>query len=144
MLLYLLQHGESEEKEKDPNRPLTQKGRNDIQSLKKYLGSWEMPIIYHSGKLRAEQTAQIIAGSDSILAKENLAPNDSINAIFKEIEYFKKDLMIVGHLPFLSRLVSFLLIKDESHEIVKFTPGTLACLKKQSKNWVILLVKSPL
>lgn len=133
MKLYLLQHGECEPESVDPDRPLTIKGRSDIERLKRLKIS--VSKIYHSGKLRAQQSAEIIAQEKAIEQRDGLKPNDPIDSIVQEIEQFESDLMIVGHLPQLDKLVSYLLVGDENKSIVSFVPGTLLGLEYFEDNW---------
>ena len=62
MSLYLMQHGEACTKDVDPERPLTDMGRADVERVALLLKQTGVGIdrILHSGKLRAAQTAQII------------------------------------------------------------------------------------
>ncbi|MES9849230.1 MAG: histidine phosphatase family protein, partial [Candidatus Thiodiazotropha sp.] len=59
MKLYLVQHGEACKKEVDPDRPLTDRGREDIDRLATFLkqAGIRPDRVVHSGKLRAMQTA---------------------------------------------------------------------------------------
>lgn len=137
MQLYLLQHGECEKKEIDVKRPLTNKGEVGIQELSKLLRNSKITLIYCSTKLRAKQTAEIIAKGARVKQRKDILPNDSIMPIVKEIKSVKEDLMIVGHLPFLSKLASRLLIGKQNKKIVSFVPGALLHLKQCDKGWAI-------
>ncbi|MFH1429696.1 MAG: phosphohistidine phosphatase SixA [Candidatus Margulisiibacteriota bacterium] len=129
MKLYLLQHGDAEPKDVDPERPLSVKGIKDIENLAQFTGNIPFIDIYHSGKLRAMQTAEIIAQGQQVEEREQLAPNDPIDSIAFEIKQSDTDLMIVGHLPFLGKLASHLLTGNEENSPVRFEPGTLVCLE---------------
>jgi len=107
--------------------------RSDIERLKRLKIS--VSKIYHSGKLRAQQSAEIIAQEKAIEQRDGLKPNDPIDSIVQEIEQFESDLMIVGHLPQLDKLVSYLLVGDENKSIVSFVPGTLLGLEYFEDNW---------
>ena len=63
MKLYLAQHGEACPKEVDPERPLTDQGREDIERLTAFLGRAGIQVtrVIDSGKLRAAQTADLLA-----------------------------------------------------------------------------------
>lgn len=112
MKLYLVQHGEATTNEVNPSRPLTEKGKQDVSNTAKFLKSAgiKVDIIWHSTKTRAMETAHIM--TKELLPKEGtqqrdgLAPNDLVNKWAEEIVSQNKDLMIVGHLPFLQRLTS--------------------------------------
>ena len=61
MDLYLMQHGQATETE-DRERPLTDAGRAAVQRVAKRARAADVRIsgCLHSGKLRAEQTAQLL------------------------------------------------------------------------------------
>ena len=63
MKLYLVQHGEAHAKNVDPERPLTERGHGDVARLAAFLSRAGVRVerVIHSGKLRAEQTAGVLA-----------------------------------------------------------------------------------
>lgn len=65
MKLYLVQHGESKPESEDPARPLTNAGRAAVEQVGYHLFRAALlaadVVIRHSGKLRAAQTARILA-----------------------------------------------------------------------------------
>jgi len=66
MRLYLVQHGKAKSKDEDPDRPLTDQGRNDIKKVAVFLAEnagLKVTSIYHSGKTRARQTAEVLEPS---------------------------------------------------------------------------------
>jgi phosphohistidine phosphatase len=105
--------------------------------------------IFHSGKTRARETAEImisklIPGKEPV-KKNGLAPLDDVNTIAKEIKQGQKDLMIVGHLPHLARLTSFLITGSDSHAVVSFQQGGIVCLRHddEKKVWTIAWMLVP-
>ena len=144
MKLYLVQHGEATPEEVNPARPLTVQGQRDVQKVASFLNSVGIgPLpIRHSGKTRAKQTAEIIAsrlGSKCQIAEsKNLAPNDPVQIVADEISQMTDDLMIVGHLPFLGKLASFLLTRSEAKSVVTFRMGGLVCLQRSDdQTWQV-------
>jgi len=130
MELYLMQHGQATTETEDPERPLTDAGRAAVQRVAKRARAADVRIsgCLHSGKLRAEQTAQLlvreIGGEPSIEARPGLAPNDPVAQWFRaETEH--QPLALVGHLPFLGRLASLLVVGDERAQVVGFRMGGL-------------------
>ena len=113
--VYLVQHGNVVSKEINPERPLSDKGRKDVEKIAGLLKKIKLNVnvIQHSEELRATQTAEILHSTiksiRDIVQKNNLAPNDPIEPLWYEIMKAHEDLLIVGHLPFLSRLASRLL-----------------------------------
>jgi len=133
MKVYLVRHGEAVSSQFDPKRPLSQQGLADVQKIASFIKSLKISVehIWHSGKLRAAQTAEIL-GSVMLMkdcsARDGLGPNDDITTITEELEAYDTDLMIVGHLPFLGYLVSLLLADRQTANIVTFDAGSIACL----------------
>ena len=76
-LLYLVRHGEATSEEQNPARPLTEPGAKEVEQIAAWFTSTKLPVdeIRHSGKLRAQQTAEIFAqylglpGSDCEVAQ---------------------------------------------------------------------------
>jgi phosphohistidine phosphatase len=148
MRLYLVQHGEAKSEADDPERSLTIQGEEEtrrISDAAKRLGLHPSRI-YHSGKKRAEQTAGIIAEALdlSIQLAQGLNPNDDVRPWAERISRELEDLMIVGHLPFLEKLASFLVRGDEEAKAVIFRYSAIVCLeKKGSESWAVDRVIKP-
>lgn len=137
MIAHLVQHGEATVKEEDPRRPLTDRGRRDVDRVARTLASRgvELQAVWHSGKLRAEETAEIFqahlrpaAGAES---REGLAPLDDPREARAMLEEAGGDVMLVGHLPQLSRLASLLLTGDPERELVAFRNGGVVRLRTE-------------
>jgi phosphohistidine phosphatase len=134
MRCYLVRHGEAKSETDDPARPLSDRGRGDVTRVARHVGALglEMSEIRHSDKLRARQTAEILAEfllpARGIHEMEGLSPMDHPSKAQAAIEAASVPLMLVGHLPHLSRLASALLLGDSEQEILQFTPGAIACL----------------
>ncbi|MCW8419276.1 phosphohistidine phosphatase SixA [Fluoribacter dumoffii] len=150
MKIYLVQHGESLDKEMDPQQSLSPKGINDIEKLGQYLdySKTEIDHIFHSGKRRAEQSASILASHFSSLMESEIHPGlnplDDVNPIVSEINQQQKDIMLVGHMPFLGKLVSKLVVLDEEKSLVAFVPGTITCLERtDAGKWQINWIRRP-
>jgi phosphohistidine phosphatase len=138
MKVYLVQHGEATREEVDPARPLTPKGREDVEKVGKFLGGLSLDIgsILHSGKTRALETAQILAKSITPrlepIKREGLLPNDPVEPFYEELLREEKGVMVVGHLPFLAKLASMLLTGSSTHpEIILFRMGGVVSFSKE-------------
>ncbi len=148
MRLYLVQHGEAKSEVEDPDRSLTSRGEEETRKISgaaKRLGV-RPSIIYHSGKKRAEQTAGIVSKALDLPAQlgQGLNPNDDIRSWAERISKEAEDLMIVGHLPFLEKLASFLVCGDEGAKTVLFRYSAIFCLeKKESGRWAVDWVLKP-
>ena len=144
MKLYLIQHGEACTKEVDPERPLTEQGRVDIDRMAAFLNQSNITVdrVMHSGKLRAQQTAERLAEAIAPKTKLEISslinPNDNPDAFDWQRESRDHDTLIVSHLPFLAKLISHLVIDDENPPIVSYTPGCVVCLELvDGANWQI-------
>jgi len=102
--------------------------------------------IYHSGKRRAQQTAEITASALTLPVEsaQGLNPLDDVRPWAERISKEAKDLMIVGHLPFLEKLTSLLLCGDENARVVLFRYGAIVRLdQKEDKSWGVRWILTP-
>ncbi len=150
MKLYLVQHAKAVPKQVDPQRSLTEDGRRDIQRVAAFVKPLNLCVdfLWHSGKKRAVQTAEALAKvievKEAEIARESLAPNDDVAILRNELTSVRQDVMIVGHLPFLSKLASLLLTDSESAETVAFKQGGIVCLSRTETNqWQIDWMVTP-
>jgi len=150
MKLYLVQHGEAKRKEEDPSRPLTNKGIKDAEKVAKYISKLRIKIkkIFHSGKLRAKQTAEIYAKhlkpEEGVSETDGLNPLDEPKIWIEKIKTIDEDIMLTGHLPHLSKLASALITGDENKEIIKFRNAGIICLERDEQGkWIILWAIPP-
>ncbi len=151
MNLYLVQHGESKPEAEDPERSLTAKGEEETRKIS--IAGRKLNIrpskIYHSGKLRAIQTAKIIAegltlSPSSLSLAQGLNPNDDVKPWANQISEETEDLMLVGHLPFLEKLASLLLCGNEEARVVMFRYSGIVCLeRKEDKKWGLRWILLP-
>lgn len=136
MRLYLVQHGDALAEDADPARPLSQTGERDVRRLTEFLAARGLAVsrVVHSGKLRARQTAEILAAglASGVAAQEfaGLSPKDPTGPFAGLIARWQEDVMVVGHLPFLGKLVSRLTLGAEDHDLAAFQPGSVVCLER--------------
>jgi phosphohistidine phosphatase len=133
--VYLMQHGEAAAAEVDPARPLTDVGRHSVQVVSAHAASCGVHVdrIVHSGKLRAEQTAGILAGAlgcQIVDQVDGLSPNAAVQGAADALvdPAAVESLAIVGHLPFLDRLAALLVAGDCTAQVVAFRNGGLVKL----------------
>jgi phosphohistidine phosphatase len=148
MKLYLVQHGEAKSEAEDPQRPLTDQGRKEVEQVAQAANRLRLhpSKVYHSGKLRAKQTAEILANSlgSPLEATLGLNPNDDVRDWADRVSRVNEDLLIVGHLPFLEKLASLLITGDESLRPVLFRYGAMVCLeRKESGRWGVRWILTP-
>jgi phosphohistidine phosphatase len=143
MKLYLVQHAKALEKEVDAQRPLSGEGRKDIEKVAAFLKGRKLSVerIWHSGKLRALQTAEALAGAvkaEEVKEREGLKPDDGVEAVADELKAKEASIMLVGHMPFVSRLASVLVTGSREAEVVRFRQGGLVCLGRDEEGkWAV-------
>jgi phosphohistidine phosphatase len=143
MKLLLVQHGEAVIDAIDPRKPLSPEGERDVRALAAACrrSALRAGDIMHSGKLRAEQTAGILAEALGlpVRAAAGLDPLDPVKPFADQCEEWTDDRVIVGHMPFLGRLASILLAGREEPDVVAFQRGGMVCLEKRSPHeWCLL------
>ncbi len=103
--------------------------------------------IVHSGKLRAEQTATILAGhlNPAVMPEPfaGLKPNDDPTRFDPRTVFGGHDGMVVGHLPFLDRLLAWLTVQDASRALTRWASGGMACLSDESGEWRLAWMLPP-
>jgi len=148
--VYLVRHGQAEDRESDPERHLTSAGRNDAKALATYLRTLRVKVgqVWHSGKTRAAETAEILVGeirvTGEVEARRGLNPNDSAAEVAEELARLDEDVMIVGHMPFLGELLGVLVTGVESAGIVNFKTAGACCLERDDGGtWRLAWLVSP-
>lgn len=135
MLLYLVQHAEAKREEEDPVRGLTDKGFQDIKKVASYAAKLNISVtqIFHSGKTRAMQTAQVLAEHlqcEKVSEADGLSPMDDPQIWADRISQINDDVMLAGHLPHLCRFASLILCGDKERNIVNFKMAGIVCLRR--------------
>lgn len=152
MRLYLVQHGEAVPETEDPERPLTARGREDVQRLAAFLRECGVTVrrVVHSGKLRARATAELLSaaiadGAVVEVLDKGLAPKDSPVYAAEAALTWREDTLVVGHQPTIGRLLSRLVLGAEQPIIVDFNPGTLVCLLRRPATgaWFVAWMMPP-
>lgn len=143
MELFLVQHGEAKSKAEDPDRPLTDRGVETVRRMADWTSQAGITLaqIRHSGKRRAEQTAEIFAEhlnpGSGVIATEGLGPNDDVHTFVEKLASETGPLMLVGHLPFLSRLAGLLLTGDPEAVVIRFRNAGVIGLRREAERWSV-------
>jgi phosphohistidine phosphatase len=149
MFVYLVQHADAKREEEDPARPLSEKGLQDIAKVASYASLLNIVIdkIFHSTKLRAKQTADVLSQTLKPLKEtteiDGLAPMDDPGIWAERLKDLKNNVILVGHLPHMARLASLLLTGNPDKNIVSFKMGGIVCLKRDensawSLQWMLI------
>jgi phosphohistidine phosphatase len=131
MNLYILRHGIAVEHgaagyENDDERPLTGKGERKMWVIAEAIKALEISFdsIFSSPLVRARQTAEIVAEALKCVKRleltDTLAPQESAKPLiqFLRDQGAMDDILLVGHEPFLSRLIALLISGDSETSVL--------------------------
>ena len=132
MDLYILRHGIAVEPgtpgyEDDADRPLTPGGQRKLGQIADAMEALDLSFdrIISSPYVRARETAEIVAealGADKTLElSDTLTPGGSVKRLVEllnRLEPSPKSVLLVGHEPYLSGLISLLVSGKETFGVV--------------------------
>lgn len=133
MALFLVQHGISLPKDKDPGKGLSDLGIEETRRIAPVARGYKIPVarIFHSGKKRAEQTADIYHQALDLKTPlevlKGIGPLDDVRMFAATLDP-ATGWMVVGHMPFMERLVSFLTVGDEDTRVYRFQNSGIVCM----------------
>ena len=144
MALYLIQHGKSLPKDQDPDQGLSEDGTTETDRIASLAQDYGVNVsqIRHSVKTRARQTAEILASAlkpqNGIQEISGIKPMDDVAACAAKIDP-EENVMLVGHLPFMERIASYLITGSIDQAVIKFQNSGIVCLDKdpETQSWVI-------
>jgi phosphohistidine phosphatase len=132
MNLYILRHGIATELNaqvlaKDADRPLTPEGKRKLWQVAEAMAALELSfnLVLSSPYLRARQTAEIIV--EALKARKRLELSDSLTPdgsakklvdLLNHLQPPPESVLLVGHEPYLSGLISLLVSGDASLAVV--------------------------
>jgi phosphohistidine phosphatase len=137
MALYVVQHGKSLPKADDPEKGLSEEGIRETERIADVAKGYNVPvsIIVHSGKKRARQTAErmgaALCPNQGIKTRSGMNPLDDV-VVFAESLPLDQNIMLVGHLPFLEKLIGLLVCGDATRTVFKLQNSGIVCLDKAS------------
>ncbi len=150
MKTYLVRHGDSIAEGLDNERPLSEKGKADIQNLAQFILPLKLQVsrILQSQKKRAQQTAKILLPSiqvkTNVETRKELDPLAEVDEIMNEIESRDENILLVGHMPFMGKLAAKLITGNENRDIVAFKAGSMLCLEKiDPTQWILRWMLNP-
>jgi len=149
MRVYLVRHGKAS---KDPSipsdaeRPLTTRGRSDAEGIARLVAQSGIRVhqIRHSGLLRAQQTAEVFGQylhpPGGVVAVKGLLFDDPVEPLARELPLEPEPVMLVGHNPFMERLVGLLLTGSPDRVPVSLGTSSTVCLENTEGAWSVLWV----
>lgn len=149
MRLYLVRHGNAVPKDENPDRPLSDKGRRDVERMAAFLrrSGTRVAHVVHSGRTRAAETALLLAekvGPGQVVHEmTGLAPNDPPFILGDAANGWEEDSMAVGHMPHMGQVAAHLLSHGDAFPAALFETGGVMCLERQDNGatppaWVLL------
>jgi phosphohistidine phosphatase len=140
--VYILRHGKAEDAGPgtcDAARRLTKKGREEIVAAGRWMAAQDLrfELIAASPLIRAQETAAIIAeslgGKEYLVTWKVLAPGGNTDTVCRMIgkQGELHCILLVGHEPLLSTLISRIIVGDENAAIA-MTKGSLAKIRQYS------------
>ena len=113
-MLFLVHHGDAVGPDVDPMRPLSERGRAAVLLVAHETAKRgaKPDVIWHSGKLRARQTAEAFWRAcnpfATLSAERGLQPMDPPEWMRDRLSGVTGETMVVGHMPHLARLLALL------------------------------------
>ena len=136
MIVYLVHHSDAVGPEVDPQRPLSAGGRAHVERIAADAAARgaRPAIVWHSGKLRAKQTAEALRRACNPLAElsatRDLQPDDPPQWIAERLRGEARDILIAGHFPHLPRLLMRL---TNSHDERAFPQHGVVALQTEDE-----------
>jgi phosphohistidine phosphatase len=140
-VLFLVHHGDAVGPSANPMRPLSDRGRVEVDMLavKAHDRGARPDVIWHSGKLRARQTAEAYLKRCNPLAvfsaARGLQPADPPNWILDAIAGETRHIMLAGHFPHLPRLLGRLITGNPDAES-DFPLNGIVALEEVDGRWI--------
>lgn len=149
MRIFILQHADAVSSDIDPERPLSELGISQSRRAARFLSTLAArpDRIIHSGKLRALQTAEIIAvalGGIPLEDRGYLNPDDDVSIILDDIHSMAGNPLIVGHMPFVRRLALDLLQVPAADHISFANASPLVLCAERDRFQIELYAKNDL
>ncbi len=149
MNAYLVRHGEATSEAEDPRRPLSERGREEVERVARAVAKKGPRVyqIFHSDKLRAKETAEILARylfpHKGMCEFKGLGPQDDPLIAKAELKAAQNSLMLVGHMPHLGRLSSRLVPGNPYGKAIDFPAAAVVCLSQRNGGWKVSWTMDP-
>ena len=141
-MIYLAHHADAVDSDVDPQRPLSAGGRAHAIALARHAAERGVrpAAIWHSGKLRARQTADAFRAechpSAEFAAIRGLQPTDPAEWIRERLIGETREVLLVGHFPSLPRILH-LLITGRTDGDTPFPLHGMVALNAEDDRWVV-------
>jgi len=144
MNLHLVRHAHAVAAEEDPARPLSARGRKQVQALAKVLArgdSFAPEEFWHSPLARSRETATLLARGLELRARlvevPGLEPEDDPDIMVRRLKGRSEPLALVGHEPHLSALATRLVGGPAGWPIFALRKGGIISLEGAGAHWQV-------
>jgi phosphohistidine phosphatase len=143
-LIYLLHHADAVGPEVDPQRPLSSAGLERATRLATEAAARGVrpDVIWHSGKLRARQTADALRSacnpSAEFAAIRGLQPTDPPEWIRDRLSGDERQILLAGHFPSLPRILHLLVTGRNDDSTAEFPQHGLVALERRGDLWIVM------
>jgi phosphohistidine phosphatase len=150
MQVYLIRHAHAVDAAEDSERPLSERGRNQVRTLAKFLkrsDALQTRELWHSPLARSRETAKLLTkclGAHlKLMEVEGLEGGDDPAVVAERLKTRGTSLAIVGHEPHLGALASLLIagVMEPSRVILK--KSAVVALERTEGNWAVRWHVSP-
>jgi phosphohistidine phosphatase len=144
--ILLVHHADAVGPDVDPQRPLSSRGHAQARDLVERfsaacagvtgMAAWAPAAIWHSGKLRARQTAEAFLTLNPFAEFKmvrGLRPDDPPEIMLGALADATRDLVLVGHLPYLPALRQRLVAADSTLPV--FPRHGLVLIERAADGW---------
>ena len=140
-MLILVHHGDAVAADVDTQRPLSARGRAGAERLAAAVHARGVrpACIWHSGKLRARETAEpfwrVCNPDATFTAIRGLQPTDLPDMLRTQMADETRVICVVGHFPHLPRTLALLTTGDESSSVEFPQHGAVALERVDMFRW---------
>ena len=148
-MIVLVHHGDALGPDVDPMRPLSPLGRAATARIAEIAAARDLrpDVVWHSGKLRARQTAELYRRACNPLATfgavHGLQPDDPPAWMRDKLVDETRSIMLVGHMPHLPRLLALLTGLRPGDPAPAFPLHGFVVLDREDDRWKEMWKESP-
>ncbi len=150
MTVFIVRHAHAVDAEEDPERPLSKRGRKQVQSLATFLkptNALQTDEVWHSPLARSRETAELLVrglGLDAKLMEvDGLQSEDDPAIVARKLQTRRKPLVIVGHEPHLSALASLLVAGVREPPRFTLKKCSVLAVEQVDDHWSVCWQVSP-
>ena len=140
-MIVLVHHGDALGPDVEPMRPLSGPGRAASARLAAAAAARGVSpeVVWHSGKLRARQTAELFWRAcnprAAVSAARGLQPTDPPGRLRDQLYGDTRSIVVVGHMPHLVRLLRVLCGEPPDSATTDFPIHGCVALERQEEIW---------